>query len=85
MPAGGDGFPAWFPPGLRRGSVEQGAALSRLLADVARLQDLERAIAADAAGARSLGASWQAIGLVLGISAEGARSRYGRTGESPGR
>ena len=73
-----DGFPAWFPPGMRKGSRGQGLLLSRLVAGAEQLRELEAAAAADVADARALGASWQLVGLALGISAEGARSRYGR-------
>ena len=73
-----DGFPAWFPPGMRKGSRGQGLLLSRLVAGAEQLRELEAAAAAGVADARALGASWQLVGLALGISAEGARSRYGR-------
>jgi len=80
-----DGFPAWFPPGMRKGSRGQGLLLRRLVDDAAAVYELEAATVRDVADARALGASWQLVGLALGISAEGARSRYGRpAGRRPG-
>ena len=73
-----DGFPAWFPAGMRKGSHGQGLLVTRLVADAAAVYELEAATVRDVADARALGASWQLVGLALGISAEGARSRYGR-------
>ena len=80
-----DGFPAWFPAGMRKGSHGQGILLSRLVDDAVAAAELEAATVRDVVDARALGASWQLVGLALGISAEGARSRYGRpAGRRPG-
>ena len=74
-------FPAW----LRQGSEGQELALSRLMADAVAVYEREAATVRDVVAARALGASWQHVGMALGISAEGARSRYGRpAGRRPG-
>ena len=78
-----DGFPAWFPAGMRKGSHGQGLLLSRLVDGAEQLRQLEAATVQDVADARALGASWQLVGLALGISGEGARSRYGRPAGQP--
>ena len=81
----GDGYPAWWPAGMRNGSPGRGLMLSRLFAGAELLRELEARMAQDVADGRALGASWQHVGLALGISAEGARSRYGRpAGRRPG-
>ena len=67
-------FPAW----LRKGSEGQELALTRLMADAAVVDANLAATVQDVVDARALGASWQHVGMALGISAEGARSRYGR-------
>ena len=67
-------FPAW----LRKGSEGQELALTRLMADAAVVDANLAATVQDVVDARQLGASWQHVGMALGISAEGARSRYGR-------
>ena len=67
-------FPVW----LRKGSEGQEHALTRLMADARTVYELGAATVRDVADARALGASWQHVGMALGISAEGARSRYGR-------
>jgi hypothetical protein len=75
----GEGFPDWMPPAMRkRGSAELGTIVRRLGMDSQDLHELQQLIARDVADARARGASWQLVGLALGISAEGARSRYGR-------
>jgi len=67
-------FPAW----LRKGSDGQELALTRLMADALAVDADLAATVRDVVDARALGASWQHVGMALGISAEGARSRYGR-------
>jgi hypothetical protein len=67
-------FPAW----LRKGSEGQELALTRLMADALVVDANLAATVQDVVDARALGASWQHVGMALGISAEGARSRYGR-------
>lgn len=67
-------FPAW----LRKGSEGQELALTRLMVDALAVYELQAGTVRDVVDARALGASWQHVGMALGISAEGARSRYGR-------
>ena len=67
-------LPAW----LRKGSEGQELVLTRLMADAAVVDANLAATLQDVVDARQLGASWQHVGMALGISAEGARSRYGR-------
>jgi hypothetical protein len=76
----GAGYPGWWPAGMRNGSPGRGLMLSRLVDGAGKARQLEAAMVQDVADARALGASWQHVGLALGISAEGARSRYGRPG-----
>lgn len=74
----GDGYPDWFPAGMRTGSVERGLMVSQLVTRTERRRELDDVIAEEVVKARALGASWGLVGLALGISSEGARSRYGR-------
>lgn len=75
--AGSDDLPPWLPPTVR-GQVVAGAgrrltALADLTLDARRIQD---EIRAQVAALRGQGVSWQVIGLALGVTGEGARSRY---------
>jgi hypothetical protein len=51
--------------------------VSTLRSAVVASADAERAIAEAVADARDDGMSWLAIGVVLGLSGEAARKRYG--------
>lgn len=74
-----DEMPGWLPPALRRNAAPGlGLALRRLGLGEQDLHEVRAMIARDVADARARGGSWGQIGLALGISAEAARTRYGR-------
>lgn len=75
-----DEGPAWLPPAMRYGlpagvgeRLERLAEVSVAVLKARAAQDVQVELL------RGLGASWSMIALALGISAEGARSHYGRT------
>lgn len=72
-------LPSWVPAAMGKNASRQlGPVMRRLAMDQQDARDLEDLTARDVADARELGATWQLVGLGLGLSAEGARSRYGR-------
>ena len=81
----GDEMPAWIPPAMRyQVATGVGRRLVDLTSSAVDLYELRGRIAEQVSLLRGLGASWAIIGLALGVSAEGARSRYGRAGSGPG-
>ena len=80
-----DEMPDWLPAAQRRNPAPGlGRSLRRLGMGEQDLHEVRTMIARDVAEARALGASWQLVGLCLGISAEAARTRYGRPSGRPG-
>jgi hypothetical protein len=77
-------IPAWIPPAMR---YQVAAGVGRRLVGLAEssvaLYELRGRIAEQVSLLRGLGASWQMIALALGVSAEGARSKYGRAQSAP--
>jgi hypothetical protein len=71
-------WPDWIPAGMKNGVPGAGAVVHQLVVDGRELEQLQRRVRARVDHARGLGVSWGVVGLALGISAEGARSRYGR-------
>lgn len=57
------------------------AALASLARARVELEQLTRQTVDDA---RDQGASWELVGMMLGISKQGAQQRYGRTQRRPG-
>lgn len=75
----GEEIPTWIPPAMRyQVAAGVGKRLVGLAGSAVELYELRGNIAQQVSLLRGLGTSWQMIGLALGISAEGARSRYGR-------
>ena len=79
-----DTLPDWIPRGMRSDTPGLGLSVRRLGMAGEDLGELQGMIVEEVARARQLGASWQLVGLGLGISGEGARSRYGRSAGRPG-
>jgi hypothetical protein len=76
---GASDLPDWVPAALRRKASPALALIMRRLGmDAADAYELEEMTAQDVVTARRLGASWALVGLALGLTAEGARSKYGR-------
>src|SRR5450759_826148 len=74
----GEEIPAWIPPAMRyQVAAGVGKRLAGLAGSAVELYELRGSIAQQVSLLRGLGTSWQMIGLALGMSAEGARSKYG--------
>lgn len=71
-------WPEWMPPKMRNGVPGAGTVVAQLVEDRLELLKLEDRIRLRVDHARGLGASWGAVGRAMGMTAEGARSRYGR-------
>lgn len=71
-------WPDWIPVGMRNEVPGAGAGVSELVADGRELEQLRDRVRVEVEHLRRLEVSWGVVGLALGISAEGARSRYGR-------
>lgn len=70
-----DRFEAFSPDD---GDERDPVVLKRLAEAVRARADVERQLAAAVGTARAAGYSWAAIAGLLGLSAEGARQRYGQ-------
>lgn len=78
-----------WPVGLPFPRGARGARVADALEDLGEAEQArraaERSIVQLVAAARAEGASWAAVGLFLGLTGDGARSKYGRaTARRPG-
>jgi len=72
--------PTWLSPAMRAElPAGVGKGLVRLSASVVAMLEARAAQDLQVGVLRGLGATWDVIAMALGVSAEGARSHYGRT------